>query len=131
MKIKAKQYAESLYEMVKDKDVKEIDCIMGEFIHFLAKQGKTKILAQVKEELESLVDTAEGTTRVHAVLAKEDPHSEKALLVELKKTLGKDIEVETQYDPAIIGGVILTIGDTRVDASIAHQLERLKNALQS
>lgn len=36
------------------------------------------------------------------------------------------VELETVTDPSLIGGFILQLGDYRLDASVAHQLERVK-----
>lgn len=42
-----------------------------------------------------------------------------------KKSAGK-VEFETKVDPSLIGGFILQIASTRIDASVAGQLERVK-----
>lgn len=40
-------------------------------------------------------------------------------------TKGK-VELEAQIDPQLIGGFILQLGDYRMDASVAHQLKRVR-----
>lgn len=40
-----------------------------------------------------------------------------------------EIEWETSVDPALIGGFILELGDRRYDASIAHQLEKIRKEM--
>jgi F-type H+-transporting ATPase subunit delta len=40
-----------------------------------------------------------------------------------------DIKIEGRVNPDIIGGVVLRVGDSQIDASIARQLRDLKNTL--
>ena len=43
---------------------------------------------------------------------------------------GGTVQLESVIDPSIIGGAILTVDGHRLDASIAGQLERLRNELK-
>ena len=47
----------------------------------------------------------------------------------VKKTFDADAEMEVRIDPSLIGGFILDIENTRMDASVAGQLNTLKNKL--
>ena len=49
----------------------------------------------------------------------------------IKQTFGADAEMEVKIDPNLIGGFILDIENTRMDASVAGQLNALKNTLKS
>ena len=49
----------------------------------------------------------------------------------LKQTFGAEAEMEVKIDPSLIGGFILDIENTRMDASVAGQLNALKNKLES
>ena len=42
---------------------------------------------------------------------------------------GKDIIVSVRQDPRIMGGIIIQIGDKRIDGSIARRLDELKKTL--
>ena len=42
---------------------------------------------------------------------------------------GKDVQLETQTDEAILGGVVVRIGDTIIDGSLRTRLTQLKQAL--
>ena len=48
----------------------------------------------------------------------------------IKQTFGAEAEMEVKIDPSLIGGFILDIENTRMDASVAGQLNALKNNLQ-
>lgn len=45
------------------------------------------------------------------------------------RSLGKTVDVHVKVDPKLIGGMTLTIGDTLIDASVATQLDKIKDQL--
>jgi F-type H+-transporting ATPase subunit delta len=47
----------------------------------------------------------------------------------LKKMTGKEITMETSENPALIGGIKITIGDEMIDLSTAGKLRNLAQAL--
>jgi F-type H+-transporting ATPase subunit delta len=54
----------------------------------------------------------------------------KALAAALRTALGKDPEVETRVDPAILGGIKVRVGSRLFDASLKSRLDSLKFALK-
>ena len=48
----------------------------------------------------------------------------------VKQTFDADAEIDVKIDPSLIGGFILDIENTRMDASVAGQLNALKNRLK-
>ena len=48
----------------------------------------------------------------------------------IKQTFEADAEIDVHIDPNLIGGFILDIENTRMDASVAGQLNTLKNKLK-
>lgn len=57
--------------------------------------------------------------------------SERDLLAErLAAYLGRKVEVETQVEPEIIGGVVARVGDQLIDASVHGRLLALRKRLQ-
>ena len=48
----------------------------------------------------------------------------------IKQTFDADAEIDVKIDPKLIGGFILDIENTRMDASVAGQLNALKNKLK-
>ena len=51
------------------------------------------------------------------------------LVAKLERAYGKKFEVTQEVDPKLIGGVRLTMGDRRIDASIAGRLDSLAREL--
>lgn len=48
---------------------------------------------------------------------------------QLKRLIGKDIELRTKTDPAMIGGIIARVGDQLIDGSVVTRLRRLRARL--
>jgi F-type H+-transporting ATPase subunit delta len=47
----------------------------------------------------------------------------------LSAATGKQVEVKTVLDPAVLGGVVARIGDTVIDGSLRNRLESLRDKL--
>ena len=48
----------------------------------------------------------------------------------LAKAVGSDVELETEVDEDLIGGIQLRIGSTLIDASVAAKLDRMNTAMK-
>jgi len=48
----------------------------------------------------------------------------------LKSVTGKDVQVDVQVDPAIIGGLIVKVGSRMVDSSLRTKLNAIKFAMK-
>ena len=51
------------------------------------------------------------------------------LAAALKASTGKDVEIKVVIDPTVLGGVITQIGDTVIDGSVRHRLNRVRETL--
>lgn len=59
-----------------------------------------------------------------------DADTVERLAASLSRATGKQVEVKTVVDPALLGGVVARVGDTVIDGSLKHRLEGLRQALQ-
>ena len=55
--------------------------------------------------------------------------AEKTLSSRLKTFAGKDIELDVKEDPALIGGLVVKIGDWVLDSSLRGQLRRMRESI--
>jgi len=53
-----------------------------------------------------------------------------ALKASLKRALGRDVDVRTQEDPDILGGLIVQVGSRMYDSSLRTKLEGLRTAMK-
>ncbi len=55
-----------------------------------------------------------------------------SLAAQVRQKLGREVHLKTMIDPDVIGGLILHIGDTVIDGSVANRLAQLRHqALES
>jgi len=47
----------------------------------------------------------------------------------LARATGRDVQLETRVDPALVGGAVARVGSTVYDGSVTTQLEKLKQSL--
>ncbi len=83
----------------------------------------TYFIDRVKEE--KLIGVAFVTTAVEADEAVKSRIKQRLL----ETTHYKEMEIHYQVDPAIIGGMVIRIGDRVIDSSIAAKLNELKKQL--
>lgn len=51
------------------------------------------------------------------------------VLKKLQDITGKECVIEEYVEPSILGGMVIQVGDTRIDGSMARRLEELKKSL--
>jgi F-type H+-transporting ATPase subunit delta len=47
----------------------------------------------------------------------------------LGRATGKHVTVKVVVDPSVIGGAVARVGDTVIDGTIRHRLEKLREAI--
>ncbi|HEX6987929.1 MAG TPA: ATP synthase F1 subunit delta [Bacillota bacterium] len=100
------------------------------FLRLLVRKRRESYLDLIVDEFRRAYDEARGIRYARVISAVELP----AELVErvreaLSRALGLDVRVDTDVDPDIIGGLVVQIGDRRVDASLRGQLRALRERL--
>lgn len=95
----------------------------------LVRQAAEKVdLSGVKEALEA-IEHSGAKERQEAEVTSAVPltDAERATLEgRLKATHGPDLPVHYRVDPAILGGLVVRVGDRMVDGSLATRLNQLR-----
>jgi F-type H+-transporting ATPase subunit delta len=102
------------------------------FLKLLVAQRRDDKLPSILRYFLSLCRQKAGIKQV--VVTTAVPLSEQtlgSLTAKLETKLNAKVELETQTDESIIGGIILQVDDMQFDASVASELVRLKNQLLS
>lgn len=101
------------------------------FLGLLAKNGRASALPAVAVAFAKLVASRRGTIEAEVVTALPlTPAQAKGLSAALRQSLGKDPELTTRVDPAILGGLKVKVGSRLFDASLKSRLDQLKFALK-
>jgi len=96
----------------------------------LVESGRVRLVGDIADEYSALVDQAAGRVRATATAAVELTEREKESLARnLADRLAREVMLETRVDPAILGGLVVRIGDRVIDASVATRLQRLRRRL--
>lgn len=101
------------------------------FIGTMAQNGRTSDLLGAAKYFDELYAKERGVKRAVARTAKDMSAKQRGRLEQvLAKAVGSDIELETEVDPALVGGIQLRIGSTLIDASVAAKLDRMNTAMK-
>jgi F-type H+-transporting ATPase subunit delta len=101
------------------------------FLGLLAANGRAGALAAVIAAFEALSAKARGAVSAEVTTAVPLSAAQtKGVAAALRQALGKDPEITTRVDPAILGGIRVKVGSKLFDASLRSKLESLKFALK-
>lgn len=110
---------------VLDKVLKGLDAspIMFSFCHLLAEKTRLPLLRAVADAYRAQLDEAKGVVRGTVVTAVPlDSQREQELAATLGKKAGAQLVLGFEVDPDILGGLVLHLGNTVMDASLRAQL---------
>ncbi|MBI1827549.1 MAG: ATP synthase F1 subunit delta [Planctomycetes bacterium] len=96
----------------------------------LNRNGRLGLLHAISEQYKTLY--RESQNRVKAIVQSAAPLGEAHLTRlrdELKRRTGKDVEFESKVREDLLGGMILQVGDKKIDASISRKLEKMSEAI--
>ena len=106
------------------------DCLK-QFIAFVAEQKREDKMFLIALKYMEMYREKHGilNTRVTTATELTEPSYDK-IKAFIKETFDAEAEIDARIDPSLIGGFILDIENTRMDASVAGQLNALKNRLK-
>lgn len=108
----------------------QFDEITMLFIQLITKNGREAILPAIGESFEAQLKTHMGIFPITLISAHPLDSATKATILEkVQATIAGKLEVEEQIDTKLIGGFVVKMGDHRIDASVANQLNNLKQRL--
>ena len=109
---------------------KRLDKDGANFIRLLSENHRLALLPEIAALFEERRASAESRIEVELVSAYEITEAQiKAIADALKRRLGRDIELATRIDPALIGGVVVRAGDLVIDGSVRGKLRALATHL--
>lgn len=129
MRYTHQQYAQALYESLQDTKPKDHDTIIENFVTVLKNNGDLGEYERIITTYEAYDKEQRGVREVEITTA-ADATVNKSLLDQLNKLVGKNIDLKRKVDDNLIGGVVIKVEDTLIDASTKRQLEDLENTLK-
>ena len=108
-----------------------LDPLTSNFLGVLARNGRKSELRKIIRAFKRIAADHRGEMSAEVTSAhplKDDQID--ALKAQLKKRAGRDVTIDAQVDPAILGGIVIKLGSEMIDASIRTKLNRLASAMK-
>lgn len=100
------------------------------FLQILVSKGRQRSLGAVASEYAALVDAAAGRVHAQVTLAQAPSDADRDVLAaQLSRRLGRQVVPHVTVNPAILGGVIVRVGDRVMDGSVRRKLAVLRGQL--
>lgn len=101
------------------------------FINVILDARREVFFKDIVTEYTRLANETKNVVEATITSAVEVPSEDKDNLVEtLSKVTGKDVRVQYELKPEILGGLVIRIGNRVIDSSIVRQLERLREQIR-
>jgi F-type H+-transporting ATPase subunit delta len=124
-KIESRAKREALEQILSGADGRFLN-----FLRVLAEKGRIGEVEQIHKEWERLLAAEERVLELELTTAVELSEKEAAEIVrQIEKASGRKVEATRSVDPDLIGGIVIQAGSQRVDASVRHRLEELREEL--
>ena len=105
--------------------------LMSSFLLLIFEKGRVGFIGSINDFYQKLADELKGVARASLVSATElSSEAVDKIRASLSKRTGKDIILEIEQDPTLIGGIVTRIGDLVLDGSIKTQLLNMRESLK-
>ena len=105
--------------------------LLRQFIAFVAERKREDKMFLITMKYMEMYRAKHNIMSTRVTTATELPEATYERIKDfIKQSFGAEAEMEVHIDPSLIGGFILDIENTRMDASVAGQLNALKNKLK-
>ncbi|MBS6294259.1 MAG: ATP synthase F1 subunit delta [Veillonella sp.] len=107
-----------------------IDKVALHFIYVMIKRGRYRYIASTIEAFIKKSRVARGILEATVTVAEPiTADVEASVQAKLREVTGKDVILSVRQDPSIMGGIVIQVGDKRIDGSVARRLEELEKSL--
>ena len=101
--------------------------VLLNFLKVLVEHGRFGSIRAIRRAARKVYNELRG--RMEVTVRTATPLSNplrQTIIDRLKAQLGKEVDLKTQVDPDLLGGIVLKIGDTLYDGSLKNRLERTR-----
>jgi F-type H+-transporting ATPase subunit delta len=107
--------------------VVDADPTLVNFLQLLIENHRLPLIHRIRRQFEVLWDRENRRLPVEVTSAVElDRSVIEALEAGILEQTGQNVELESHVDPDILGGIVLRVGNSILDASVRHRLEQLR-----
>ncbi len=119
---------------------KALDAVLGKagvsdltakFFKLIARNRRLFAVADMMRDFRALLARERGEVSADVASAHPlTPEQLTALKDALRVQIGKDVQVNTRVDPALLGGLVVKVGSKMIDSSLRTKLNNLKVAMK-
>ena len=100
------------------------------YIDTVIQKRRQMLIPEIALEYQTLLDESENRLHANVTVAREPGEPERdALARQLSRLFGKRVVPHISTNPAILGGLIVKVGDTVMDGSVRKRLSVLKQRM--
>ena len=117
-------------EIVLDFSQNKLNNVGQNFVRILGKNHRLTVLPDIQILFERYV--AETNQRINATVTSAiqlNENNQCTITQALKQKFNRDVQCQFKIDPALIGGVMIHIGDKVIDGSLRGRLRNLRQAV--
>jgi F-type H+-transporting ATPase subunit delta len=108
----------------------QFDQLTNLFVDLIVKNGREAYLSQIASSFDVLLKAHQGIVPVTLISAQKlDDKVKKEIVSKVQASITGTVELTEKIDSDLIGGFIVRMGDTQIDASVASQINKLKQRL--
>jgi ATP synthase F1 delta subunit len=97
------------------------------FLEALLERHRMPVIFRIRDEYGRLWDSENRLLPVEVTSAVDlDEATVKSIGERIGEQTGQRVELTSKVDPAILGGIVLRVGNSILDASIKHRLDQLR-----
>ena len=97
------------------------------FLRLLIENHRLPLIHRVRRQFDVLWERENRQLPVEVTSAVAlDPAVVQALEGRIREQTGQHVQLESKVDPAILGGIVLRVGNSILDASVRNRLEQLR-----
>ncbi|MGA2469302.1 MAG: ATP synthase F1 subunit delta [Solirubrobacteraceae bacterium] len=103
------------------------DPLVSNFLTLLIEKRRMPVLTLIRRRFEALCDQENNVLPVHVTSAIAlGAETVKDVGRRIGEQTGQHVELTSEVDPDILGGIVLRVGNSILDASIRNRLEQLR-----
>ena len=110
-----------------DRVLSDADPVIVNFLKLLIEKHRMPALFRIRAVLDELWEEENKLLPVHITSAVElDSRTVKQLVDRIAEQTDRKVDVSSQIDPDILGGIVVRVGNSVLDASVRNRLEQLR-----
>lgn len=110
-----------------ERSLVDADPTFVNFLELLVENHRMPVVFRARRQYEALWDAEHRLLPVEVTSAVAlDPAVSEDLGRKIREQTGQNVELTSQVDPDILGGIVLRVGNSILDASIRNRLQQLR-----